>query len=120
MKINKLKLIELIDKKAKITFEAEPCNIPIKGNCSAIDEETDKKTEDWISAGLTFGDLNRWFTAKVTARYKTWEYSDYLGGCSYNSFADFTDEIDGYYTDMVKQAKAGLVNYILLERLFKD
>lgn len=42
-----------------------------------------------------------WFVARVEAyRHGVLLASDYLGGCLYESFADFTQE-GGYYEDMV-------------------
>ena len=44
-----------------------------------------------------------WFCAKVTAHCAGFHGVDYLGGCSYESFEDFTDR-DGYFVDMVRAA----------------
>ena len=44
-----------------------------------------------------------WCCAKVTARYGSFEGTDYLGGCSYKSAADFMTP-GGYYADMVAAA----------------
>lgn len=42
-----------------------------------------------------------WFVARVQAyRHGVLLATDYLGGCLYDSFADFTQE-GGYYADMV-------------------
>ena len=55
----------------------------------------DAKTLRWISGGS----LERWFSAKVTVIYRGIEISEYLGGCSYRSFAEF--KTDAYYFDMI-------------------
>ena len=48
-----------------------------------------------------------WFCAKVTVSFNRGEYSDecteYLGGCSYRSFDEFTNADGDYYTDMISQ-----------------
>lgn len=92
------------------TIEAMPEDIPFEGNCSAIDDETDKANEDMIREQLDNG--NEWAscTVKVTASYKGLQAEDYLGGCSYKSEADFKK--DGYYQDMMNNTYADIVKQI--------
>lgn len=47
------------------------------------------------------GNMAAWFCAHVTVRYRGLENDDYLGGCSYNSFKEFTEMDNDYYLDMV-------------------
>lgn len=91
----------------EFTLSCEPEHIPIEGNCSAIDEETDKANEQMIREQLENGNEWAWCSVKVTARYKGVEGVDYLGGCSYKSKEDFMK--DGYYLDMKKVAFADLI-----------
>ena len=50
----------------------------------------------------------RWCSVQVTISYNGIEFSDYLGGCSYESEEDFKE--GGYYDDMVDQVKLDLTN----------
>jgi hypothetical protein len=76
-----MKYRPLTEAEVTFTFEQESEDIPVRGNaiCSD-DEEFDKKAEDEIIERL---DRNAWFCAKVTAEWKGWKESAYLGGCSY-------------------------------------
>jgi hypothetical protein len=93
----------------EFTIECLPEEIPVKGNCSAIDEETDRETEEHINNQLNSGNEWAWCCVKVTAKYKGIEGADYLGGCSYESEKDFTEQ-DGYYKDMKQAAFNDLIN----------
>lgn len=97
----------------QVTFEIEciPEELSIKGNASAIDEDTDKETEQYIKDQLNSGNEWAWCCIKVTASYKGIEGTDYLGGCSYASKEDFISG-DGYYTDMKQAAYDNLVSEI--------
>lgn len=91
-----------LEQKYQITLEAIPEDCRVRGNCSAIDEETDKACEDEIFARLESGDVWAWFTAKVTAKDSNGrEASDCLGCCCYEDAEDF--KRGGYYEDMVRQ-----------------
>lgn len=91
-----------LEQKYQITLEAIPEDCRVRGNCSAIDEETDKACEDEILARLENGDRWAWFTAKVTAKDSNGrEASEYLGCCSYEDAEDF--KRGGYYEDMVRE-----------------
>lgn len=45
----------------------EPEDIPFVGNCSAIDPETDRQTEEWIREQLNAGNEYAWCWVKVVA-----------------------------------------------------
>lgn len=88
--------------------ECLPEDTPVKGNACAIDDETDRATEQMIYDQLDNGNEWAWCLIKVTAKYKGIEGTDYLGGCSYKSKNDF--EKDSYYKDMKQAAFTDLVN----------
>lgn len=85
-----------------IMVECLPEFTPIEGNCSAIDEETDAKTERWIKRQLDNGNQWAWCTVKVTVKWGKNIGNDYLGCCSYKSFEDFKNGV--YYEEMVENA----------------
>lgn len=78
---------------------AKQDDIPVKGNCSAIDPETDEKAEQWINDQLEAGNVWAWASVEVRGSYKGLTASDYLVGCSYRSEDDFKQP-GGYYDDM--------------------
>ena len=86
--------------------ECLPEDMQIKGNASAIDEETDKAIEQEINRQLGNGNPWAWCTVKVTCYFDNGldgiEGVDYLGGCSYKDKADFVQ--GGYFEDMKAQA----------------
>ena len=87
-------------------------DVDYKGNCSAVDEETDKATENWIEHELENGNIWAWCHVSVTVRYKDLlEYTEYLGGCSYTDKEDFIKN-SGYYDDMVNTCIAEIKQYI--------
>jgi hypothetical protein len=87
----------------KFTVDCEPEEIPIRGNCSAIDEETDRETEEWILSELNSGNPWAWCQIVVKASLGEFEGHAYLGGCSYKSKEDFIQAND-YYLDMKDEA----------------
>ncbi len=92
----------------EFTLECQPEDMQIKGNASAIDEDTDNEVEQYIIDELNSGNEWAWCCVKVTASYKGREGTDYLGGCSYKSEEDFKK--DGYWEDMKKQAFDDLIS----------
>ncbi len=96
--INKQKLAELVE----YTTEALPEDAQIEGNASAIDEETDERTNRYIYEQLEAGNEWAWCTVKVTAAYGEMHGTAYLGCCSYKSQDDF--EKDAYYVDIKSEA----------------
>jgi hypothetical protein len=111
--MNKKQLIDFLKDNAIIEFSALHETCSIRGNAQAIDPELDREVENELISRLMDGDLAAWFCAKVTASYGGFEGTDYLGCCSYKSLEDFTNEKDGYYTDMVHCAITGLADAIL-------
>jgi hypothetical protein len=94
---------------ADVTFsiECEPEDVPIEGNCSAIDEKTDRRVANWIRKQLDRGNEWAWCHVIVRARWNGIEGSDALGCCSFRSQEEFTQP-DGYYPQMKKEALADL------------
>lgn len=96
----------------EITLDVEQDDVPVRGNASAWDDETDKRIEDEILERLDRGDVWAWAWVCVKARYKGFEGSDSLGGCSYASEDDFTQP-GGYYEDMVHEARERLAEELI-------
>jgi hypothetical protein len=94
-----------------IIVECLPEDLQIKGNASAIDDETDAQVEREILEQLDSGNEWAWCTIKVSLKWKGYEGTDYLGACSYKSKKDFIDAND-YFPDMVDQAFNDLVSNI--------
>jgi len=98
---------ELKEDEVTFTLECLPEDMPFEGNCSAIDEETDRAQEKWIRDQLRADNEWAWCCMKVTAKWEGYEGVDYLGCCSYESAADFKQP-GGYYDDMKSQALEAL------------
>ena len=103
----------------------EPELMQIEGNASAIDEETDRETVDWIRGQLARGNDWAWCSVQVIATIPDMGVrgeSSWLGGCSYKSERDFksgdfeitdpdgTKRSSGYYQDMCNEAREDLLN----------
>lgn len=86
------------------TFEVvcHPEDIPYRGNCSAIDPETDAATEAWIKKELESGNLWAWCCVEIRATKGGITGVDYLGACSYRSEKTFRR--CGEYRDMQRNA----------------
>lgn len=104
------KLVDCLLNKRIFEFIPHIEDMSFKGNCSAIDKETDTKTEDWIEKELNDGNQAAWFCAECRATYRGIVESDYLGACSYKSYNDFIN--DPYWQDM-KQRCAELIVHTL-------
>lgn len=86
-----------------ITVTANPCDIPIEGNASAIDEFTDRAIVESIREKLADGNMWAWCEVTVKVTYRdTLSASAYLGGCSYDSERDFRHD-NGYFGEMVQE-----------------
>ena len=97
-----------------IEVSAEPEDLPIDGNASAIDEETDKEIARDIREQLDSGNAWAWCMAHVRVTYRGVLSSDsYLGGCSYASEKDFRND-NGYYGQMVDECIAELNKRLVL------
>jgi len=75
---------------------------------SAREEDFEPDFDDpealaWVQGERDGGNFAAWFCAKVTAECAGFHGVDYLGGCAYETFADFTD-CDGYFQDMIHAA----------------
>jgi len=96
--IRELKADEVLFK-----VDAGVSDIPIIGNCSAIDEETDKAMAEFIVKELLAGNKWVWCDIIVTASWKGFKGHDNLGACSYKDEKDFC-EPGGYFDDMKSEA----------------
>lgn len=86
-----------------IMVEATPCDEPIEGNASAIDDVTDKRIAAEIRAELEGGNMWAWCEVHVRVTYRGILSADaYLGGCSYKSERDFRHD-NGYFGDLVQE-----------------
>jgi hypothetical protein len=88
-----------------VVFEAVEEDLDFQDHFS---EEEDVK---WIENQLNYGNMSAWFCAKLTVKLDgtDLEATDYLGGCSYKSFEEFTDTKD-YFGDMIDTATNELVS----------
>jgi len=112
--------ILLKSNRVKFYVSAHPETIPIKGNCSAIDEITDKETENWIINELNNGNIWAWCSIEVTAQLdESLSGHDYLGCCSYLSEQNFIDS-NNYYADMKYQACFDLACKLLHSKKLLD
>ena len=113
MKSKTIIIPEMEDCAFKVQCLAEDARV--RGNASAIDEETDKEIEDAIIAELDNGNRWAWCTVRVVCYYDAGlsgiEGSDYLGCCSYRDEADFVSP-GGYYEDMKASAYDDFVKRI--------
>lgn len=91
------------EREIKISLFVSPEYESIHGNASAIDEETDRETEEWIENELRNGNEWAWCQIEVRAEWNDLSASDYLGCCSYRSMEDFKQP-GGYYDDMRNEA----------------
>ena len=93
----------------------EPEYARIEGNCSAIDPETDRETENYIRAELEAGNEWAWCIVTVFCEIEhndeTFEGLASLGACSYLSEVDFKDP-DGYYQSLCAEAFERCVSQI--------
>lgn len=90
----------------EIEFTPEECDIS-PSDSFELEEDIKRIVESYNS-----GNMAAWFTAKVTVKYRGLEADDYLGGCSYRSFKEFTDGVNDYYGDMINQCIRQINNYI--------
>lgn len=83
-------------------------NIGVEIEFEGLDENTpvadlmdNEEQENYVIEQYNNGNAAAWFCAHVTVKYGDFEADDYLGGCSYKSFREFTTEKKGYYQDMI-------------------
>lgn len=80
MPTKQLKIRKLRASEVTFTLELEPEETPYRGNCSAVDPDTDRETEEWIRKRLAAEQHEAWCTLVVKA---TWEGIEGFGslGC---------------------------------------
>jgi len=105
------KLVEFLRDKVEVCLSVEQDHLPVEGNASAIDDETDRKNEEEIYERLNNGDVWAWACVGVKVRWKGFAGEDYLGGCCYLDEADFRK--DAYFTDMVESALHDLARTLI-------
>lgn len=103
--------IDKLRKHASVTFEAKPEHIPVEGNASGIDPETDAAIERNIEERLRAGSEWAWCMVACRAQYAGREGTDYLGCCSYMNKKDFLDN-SGYADDMREAALEELASQL--------
>lgn len=72
------------------------------------EEDLDPRAARWVRKQLDSGNDWAWCVVKVTASYKGFEGTDYLGASSYKSEKDF--KRGGYYEDMQQRALESLIS----------
>jgi hypothetical protein len=85
----------------EVTFEmrVDQDDVPFKGNVMASgDAEVDREVEHWVESQLAYGNEWAWCIVTITARYRNFEGTDTLAGCSYESEEAF--KACPYYTDL--------------------
>lgn len=71
--------------------------------CASGDREVDRLAEKWVERQVLFeGNEWAWCIVCITAEIEGFEGTAYLGGCSYESEADF--KAGGYYEDLCDEA----------------
>ena len=94
---------KLTEDDVEFHIQISPEYIPIHGNVSAIDDETDARVEADIRRELANGNEWAWCVVRVTARWADYEGHAYLGGCSYADEETFRHP-DGYYPQLQAEA----------------
>lgn len=84
----------------RYSVKIEQEEMDYRGNCSAVDEETDRTTEEWIRSELARGNVAAWCWVRVVAEVAGaprevdgFEGSDSLGGCSYRSMEELEAQL---------------------------
>lgn len=96
-------LRELTEEEVEFSIQCLPEEASIEGNCSAIDELTDRRVKRWIERQLEQGNDWAWCCVRVVARWEGFEGDDYLGCCSYRSEKEFRHP-SGYFPQMREEA----------------
>ena len=95
-KLKSIKDIKIIENMgAEIEFD------PQEEDHSPDDNYMEQGSIDYIVEQYDNGNMAAWFCAHVTVKFKGYEGEDYLGGCSYKSFKEFTTMENDYYVDMI-------------------
>jgi hypothetical protein len=101
----------LTETEVEFSISVLPEDIPVHGNASAIDEDTDARIEADTRRELANGNDWAWCVVRVTAKWGDYEGHAYLGGCSYRDEREFTHP-DGYYPQMKAEALEDLNSII--------
>ena len=84
----------------EIEFDSEPCD-----HAPDFDESIMKSFQRTLNndSELQYcGVSHNWFDARVSVKYRGYESTQYLGGCSYASYEEFKN--DAYYYQMISEA----------------
>lgn len=103
-------LINALWAQADVRLDIEPECTRIEGNCSAVDEATDRDTEEYIRSQLNRGNMYAWCWARVRVTYQNLQATDSLGCCSYDNEAALRADC---YPDMLHTAICDLADQIL-------
>lgn len=76
---------------------------PQEDDLNIFDQFDDNKIAQDVADRYNNGNAAAWFCAHLIVKYREFEEDDYLGGCSYNSFKEFTSADKDYYMDMISQ-----------------
>lgn len=102
----------LLDDLAEVEVEALPEDMPLGGNVLASgDDAVDRAAEQELADRLDSGDVWAWACVQVAVRFDGFEADAHLGGCCYDSEADFRA---GEYFDDLRREAAGEVADALL------
>jgi hypothetical protein len=109
-------------KEEDVEFELICCPeyTPIEGNVmSSGDDGADYNAEKAVYEQLQSGNEWAWCTVELKGTFNTFEFSDYLGCCSYASEEEFKE--DGYYEGMKANVVKGLQEVVneTIENLLK-
>lgn len=99
--VTTMKIRELREDEVEFTLKIEDDDCPM--DFDSGEPEKDAALRKELVDRLNRGDLWAWCTVVVTAKWKGWKGVDTLGGCSYESEADFRQD-DGYFGDMKARA----------------
>jgi len=102
--------LEKLKSLATIKFEAIQEDFPLSED---FDPEVAEALNAEILEKYDYFPNPLWFCAKVTAAFAgITSDPEYLGGCSYNSYEDFTSEVGGYYEEMVLMSLKNLMDQL--------
>lgn len=76
---------------------------PQEEDINIFDQFDDNDTAQEVADRYNSGNFAAWFCAHVIVKYRGFEADDYLGGCSYRSFKEFTNTDNDYYMAMINQ-----------------
>ena len=95
----------------EFSFDIESDDIPVRGSFASGDNKLDKELEDDIIKRVNGGDILSWCCAKVTAEWEGHKGHAYLGGCSYDSYADAEKDLFENMKDEALDALNGNIEF---------